>query len=107
MKSKTSKLKSNPKQKGRYHILPYTFKRAKTLKVHVEPSDKPKYKLKVTTKQGKIIYCGALGYNDYPTYMKKYGKAFATKRRKLYKMRHEKDRHTTNTPGYYADVLLW
>lgn len=102
---KTIKHKENPKEP--YIILPYTYQQAKKVNVKIERSDKPKYKLKVITQKGDIIYCGAKGYNDYPTYMKKYGKEFADKRRKLYKMRHEKDRHQVGTPGYYADKLLW
>lgn len=90
-----------------YNILPYTYARARKLGVKVEHSDNPKYKLKVTTKSGKVIYCGAAGYNDFPTYIKKYGMEFAKKRRKLYKMRHEKDRHVPNTAGFMADYLLW
>lgn len=91
----------------RYHILPYTYKRAKRLGVAISPSDNPKYKLRVTTKQGKTIYCGALGYADYPTYIKTRGKKYAQTRRRLYKMRHERDRHQKGTRGWYADQLLW
>jgi len=92
---------------GHYHILPYTYARARKLGVQIRPSDNPKYKLRVTTKSGKTIYCGAAGYNDYPTYIKKYGLAFANERRRLYKIRHNKDRHVHGTAGYYADTLLW
>lgn len=102
---KTIKHKENVK--GLYTILPYTYKQAHKLNVKIEHSDKPKYKLKVITPKGDVIYCGAKGYNDYPTYWKKYGKEFADKRRKLYKIRHNNDRHRIGTPGYYADKLLW
>jgi len=90
-----------------YTILPYTYSQARKLHVSIEESDKPKYKLKVITKDGKIVYCGASGFNDYPTYLQEYGKTFADKRRRLYKIRHEKDRHIAGTRGYYADRLLW
>jgi hypothetical protein len=30
-----------------------------------------------------------------------------TARRKLYKMRHEKDRHVYQSAGWYADRFLW
>jgi hypothetical protein len=50
---------------------------------------------------------GARGMNDFPTYMKTRGKKYAKTRRRLYKMRHEKDRHVKGSNGYYADVLLW
>jgi hypothetical protein len=75
--------------------------------VKISPSDIPKYKLKVTMKNGRIIHCGACGYADYPTYIKLRGKKYATQRRRLYKQRHRKDRFTKGTPGYYADQLLW
>jgi len=50
--------------------------------------------------------------NDYPTYLAKekkgyYEKGYANKRRKLYKERHEKDRHVSGSAGYYADKILW
>ena len=50
---------------------------------------------------------GALGYGDYPTFMRTKGKEFANKRRKAYKKRHQKDRTRRGTPGWYADKLLW
>lgn len=50
---------------------------------------------------------GAIGYGDYPTFKALYGKEYADKRRKLYKMRHESDRHERGTAGFYADKLLW
>lgn len=91
----------------RYHILPYTYKRAKRLGVTIAPSDNPKYKLRVTDKQGHTTYVGALGYADYPTYMHMRGKKYARTRRRLYKIRHESDRHKKRTRGWYADQLLW
>lgn len=104
---KKGKIISHTTSNGKYKILPYTYKRAKMLGVKVIPSDNLKYKLKVITKTGKVIYCGGNGYGDYPTYIKKYGLEYANKRRKLYKMRHQKDRHERNTPGFMADYLLW
>jgi hypothetical protein len=34
-------------------------------------------------------------------------KQFADERRKLYKIRHSKDRKITGSNGWYADKLLW
>jgi hypothetical protein len=105
-----------------YKILPYTKRRAKQLGVTVTPSTKPKkYKIDVkpkthtpssTTTKSSIIRCGAPQYADYPTYMnlEKKGlvpKGYAKTRRRLYKQRHEKDRHVKGTRGWYADQLLW
>ena len=55
----------------------------------------------------KVASVGALGYSDYPTYMRTKGKAYADERRRLYKIRHAKDRNVKNSDGYYADKLLW
>ncbi len=55
----------------------------------------------------KIASVGANGMNDYPTYIATRGKAFAKTRRRLYKRRHEKDRHKKWTNGWLADKLLW
>ena len=60
----------------------------------------------------KLATIGALGMNDYPTYLEKekkgyFPKGYAKERRKLYKQRHEKDRHKTGTNGWYADKILW
>jgi len=89
-----------------YFITPYTYSRAKRLGVTVKPSTNPTKKIDVFRGK-KIASVGANGMMDYPTYQKVKGKAYATKRRRLYKMRHEKDRHIKGTAGYYADQLLW
>jgi hypothetical protein len=91
-----------------YHITQYTKDKAKHLGVQVFPSDNPKYKLEVYDHHGNFItYCGAAGYKDFPTYMEEKGIEFASNRRRLYKIRHEKDRHKLGSRGYYADQLLW
>jgi hypothetical protein len=35
------------------------------------------------------------------------GKTFADEKRRLYKIRHAKDRVVRGTAGYYADKILW
>jgi hypothetical protein len=45
--------------------------------------------------------------SNFPTYMKTHGKTYAKKRRRLYKMRHEKDRHVKWSRGWLSDKLLW
>jgi len=93
---------------GTYKIKPYTYRRAKQLGVQVFPSVNPKYKIEVYDKNGFFITnIGASGYKDYPTYVEEEGLDYAKKRRELYKIRHDKDRHTKGTAGYYADKLLW
>jgi len=90
-----------------YVITNYTRERAKELGVQVKHSTNPLKKIDVFKNGEKILSCGAMGYNDYPTYMKSHGKEYADERRRLYKKRHTKDRNVVGTAGYYADKLLW
>ncbi len=90
-----------------YKITKYTLKKAKKLNVTVKPSTNPTKKIDVYRKGEKIASVGARGMNDFPTYIKKNGLQYAKTRRRLYKMRHEKDRRTKWTRGWLADQLLW
>jgi hypothetical protein len=95
-----------------YKILPYSFRKAKELGVVIKPSTNLLKKIDVFKNGKKIATIGARGMNDYPTYLEKekkgyYEKGYAYKRRKLYKERHEKDRHKVGSNGYYADKILW
>lgn len=95
-----------------YSIKRYTYNKAKKLGVTVKPSTNKTKKIDVFRKgtdgnKKKIASVGANGMNDYPTYIQKRGLAYAKTRRRLYRMRHERDRHIRGTPGYYADKLLW
>ena len=91
-----------------YKITKYSLERAKELGVVIKPSTNKGKKIDVFNKKGeKLVSIGAIGYGDYPTFSAMKGKDFADKRRKLYKMRHEKDRHIRGTAGFYADKILW
>ena len=90
-----------------YRIKPYTFRRARALGVTVKPSTRKGKKIDVFKNGKKVASVGALGYGDYPTFTIQKGKAFADKRRRAYKQRHQKDRMRRGTPGFYADQLLW
>ena len=91
-----------------YKILPYSYHKADLLGVQIFPSDNPKYKIEVYDNEGIFLcYIGASGYKDFPTYMEERGMEYANKRRALYKIRHDKDRHEKGTRGYYADQILW
>jgi len=95
-----------------YNILPYTKAQASKLGVEVKPSTNLLKKIDVFKNGKKVASIGARGMNDYPTYLIKekkgyYPKGYANNRRKLYKQRHEKDRHKVGTNGWYADKLLW
>ena len=96
-------------------ITAYTNKQAKRLGVIVKQSTDKTKKIDVFKLVGKgknktlkkVASVGAAGMNDYPTFMQKKGLAFAKTRRRLYKMRHERDRHVKGSRGFYADALLW
>ena len=90
-----------------YKIKNYTLKKAKQLGVIVKHSTNNTKKIDVYKHGKKIASIGARGMNDYPTYIKKKGISYAKTRRRLYKMRHERDRHTKWSNGWLADKLLW
>jgi hypothetical protein len=98
-----------------YKITNYTYKQAKKLHLQVKPSTNKTKKIdvyKIIKKNNKsvkkkIASVGAYGMNDYPTYIKNKGIKYAKTRRRLYKQRHEKDRHIKWSNGWLADKLLW
>jgi hypothetical protein len=91
----------------KYRITNYTRKMADKIGVTVKPSTNPEKKIDVFRKSRKIASVGAAGMNDFPTYIRTRGMAFAKTRRRLYKMRHERDRHVKWSNGWLADKLLW
>jgi hypothetical protein len=88
-----------------YTITNYSRKKAKKLGVTIKHSTNTKKKLDVFKKRKKICSVGAINYDNFPTHMLKHGKSFAYTRRRMYRIRHRKDR--TKGCGYYADKLLW
>jgi len=91
-----------------YSIKAYSKQQAAKLGVVIKPSTVQGKKIDVFNKKGdKLASIGALGYGDYPTFMAEEGKEYADRRRKAYKMRHEKDRHVRGSAGYFADKILW
>jgi len=91
-----------------YTITKYTRDKAKKLGVVVKPSSVKGKKIDVFNKKGeKLASIGAIGYGDYPTFKAQKGKEFADEKRRLYKIRHAKDRVVRGTAGYYADKILW
>ena len=89
-----------------YDITEYSYKKAKQLGVQIKPSSNKKKKIDVFKNNVKLASIGAINYKDYPNYLKE-GKSLALKRRHLYKLRHEKDRHVIGSNGYYSDKILW
>lgn len=90
-----------------YNITKYTYDKAKKLKVSIKHSTNKTKKIDVYKNDKKIASIGAYGMNDYPTFIKKKGLEYAKTRRRLYKKRHEKDRHKRLSKGWLADKLLW
>ena len=90
-----------------YKITKYTLKRAKKLGLIVKPSTNKTKKIDVYKDDVKIASVGANGMNDYPTYIQTRGLKYAKTRRRLYRKRHEKDRHVKRSNGWLADKLLW
>jgi len=91
-----------------YTITSYTKEQARKHNVVVKPSSVKGKKIDVFNKKGeKLASVGAIGYSDYPTFIKEKGLTYAKERRRLYKERHDKDRHEKGTAGYWADKLLW
>lgn len=90
-----------------YKIKKYSYDQAKRLGVTIKPSKTLGKKIDVFKDGKKVATIGAMGYGDYPTFLSKKGKEFATKRRAAYKKRHEKDRNRKGSAGYYSDQILW
>jgi hypothetical protein len=90
-----------------YSITKYTYKQAEKLGVKVKPSKNTSKKLNVYKDDKKIASIGAYGMSNFPTYTKTHGHTYAKKRRRLYKIRHEKDRHVKWSRGWLSDKLLW
>ena len=90
-----------------YKIKKHTYTQAKKLGVQVKPSKIKTKKIDVFKNGKKVASVGARGYNDYPTWIQKKGKKYADERRRLYKIRHQKNRTKKGSSGYYADKLLW
>jgi hypothetical protein len=90
-----------------YHIHFYSYIQADRLGVNIFPSRNPKYKIDVY-KAGRFLHSiGDSRYLDFPSYEEKYGRKYAMFRRKLYKIRHARDRLVIGSKGYYADQILW
>jgi hypothetical protein len=93
---------------SKYHITDYSKEKAKKIGVIIKPSKDPKKKIDVFGHFGNFICSiGSANMGDFPTYLKSHGLEFARERRRLYRKRHEEDRHERNTKGWYADQILW
>jgi hypothetical protein len=72
------------------------------------PANNGKNKYYIITREGKKVFFGAYGMNDYTTYYKNEGKEYANERRRLYIGRHKNEDWTNpNKPAYWSRWLLW
>jgi hypothetical protein len=88
-----------------YKITNYSYQKAKQLNVDIKPSTNKNKKIDVFKNNKKIASIGAIGYLDYPNFIKKKGLEYANQRKKLYKLRHKKDLNSKN--GKWASAILW
>lgn len=100
----------NPKPPS-FAISDYHRRKAERLKVSINYSNNPDKKLDVFNNGKKIASIGAAGYWDFISYLKaekegKFPEGYAEKRRRLYKLRHQKN-NIPGTPGHYALEILW
>lgn len=79
---------------------------ARRIGVQIEPSKTKGKKIDVYQSGRKVASIGARGYKDYDAYLEESLEKAETRRR-LYKARHESNRHEKGTPGYFADQILW
>ena len=94
-----------------YKITKYSKDQSKNLGVKIKPSNNPKKKIDVFDRNNQYICSiGAIGYSDYPTYLKEKGKEYADERKRLYQIRHHKETEKANwegSPSFYSWFLLW
>jgi len=89
-----------------YRIKPYSIRQANKIGVRIRPSTRTGKKIDVFKNGVKVASIGQRGFLDYPTYIEKYGLDIANQRRRLYHIRHQKNK-IPGTPGYYAAKILW
>jgi hypothetical protein len=90
-----------------YSITDYSYKKAKELNVIIKRSKNKMKKIDVFKDKNLIASIGAIGYKDYPTFIKENGIEYAKKKRLAYKKRHAKDLNNKNGNGYWANKILW
>ena len=98
-----------------YKITKYTQNKAKSLGLVVKPSSVEGKKIDVYKKGIKLASVGAIGYNDYPTYMElekkgKVPKGTTKMKYTNYRRRAEKVMKETNnkfSPASLSYNLIW
>jgi hypothetical protein len=87
-----------------YNITDYSYRQAKLLGVEIKPSMNKTKKIDIYKDGKKIASSGFYGMKDYGQYLKEKGKPYADERRRLYHIRHAKDKSLN---AFYAKKILW
>lgn len=92
-----------------YNITEYSYNKAKQLGVVIQPSKRKYKKIDVYKKGEYICSIGDNRFSDYPNYLitHKHNKEYADERRRLYKLRHNKEKDKIGTAGFFAYHILW
>jgi hypothetical protein len=91
-----------------YDITNHSYNKATQLGVKIKPSINKNKKIDVFDYHNNFITSiGDIKYKDYGTYVLERGRKYADERRRLYRIRHEKDGKVLGSAGYYALRLLW
>ena len=88
-----------------YKITNYSRKQAQKLGVTIKHSKNKTKKIDVFKNGKKLCSVGGIGYDNFPTHILKRGLEYGKTRRRLYRIRHSKDRK--KGCGFYADKILW
>lgn len=90
-----------------YNITDYSKEKAKLLGVKIKPSNNEKKKIDIYMDDKFITSIGAIGYKSYPEYLAEKGQKYADERRRLYRIRHEKDIKNIGSRGWWSSKILW
>jgi hypothetical protein len=88
-----------------YQISNGTKEAARRHGLRVEPSRLKTKKISVFRGDEYLGSVGAIGYDDYYSFKRKYGLEVANEHKRRYLQRHEKDRYSGK--GKLAAILLW
>lgn len=89
-----------------YKILPRSHMIASKYNLVLVPSKNPKYKIDAYFNGLFVNSFGSANAMDFPTYLKYYGKDYATKRKELYYIRHPKD-YPEFSRDWLSKKILW
>ena len=87
-----------------YHILPYSYNKARELGVEIKPSTRKDKKIDVYKNNNYICSIGKIEMYDYPTYLRDKGVEYAQRRRYLF---HKRFKNQTSLASEYAKKILW